>query len=47
MKEWDIYRNREYVGTVFAESETSARHAALYKWGSNWLTEDNISVFRR
>lgn len=32
MKEWDVYINGWYVGTVYETNEENARCAAIYKF---------------
>lgn len=45
MKEWNVYINGKYVGTVDARDEASARLAAISRYEPG--DEDSISVNRR
>jgi hypothetical protein len=48
MVEWNVYINGEYIGTVFARSEETARCAALSQFDVSGPSEDaEISVSRR
>lgn len=45
MIEWNVYAGEKYLGTVFANTEDEARHAALSKF--DLAGDDSISVSRR
>ena len=45
MVEWNVYVRGRFVGTVFAESESSARHAAFSDFDID--READISVSKR
>lgn len=41
MKQWNCYREDEYLGRVWADNAHDARQAALLHWGGRgiWVSE--------
>lgn len=43
MKEFDVYVNGKYVGTVLAKDESDARLAAFHKFDTSAINEVSVN----